>query len=87
MNHDDNLRIHGLKATLPRMKVLDVLREAPLKWFVAVHLILPQLSRLEDLHITLVGAKKRALSRVSVHPFFSTSLSVLWYCSQGSRCI
>ena len=27
MNHDDNLRIHGLKATLPRMKVLDVLRE------------------------------------------------------------
>ena len=27
MNHDDNLRIHGLKATLPRMKVLDVLRD------------------------------------------------------------
>lgn len=54
--------------------MLDVIREAPLAWFVAVHRILPLLSRLEDLHITLAGAKKRATTRVSVHPFFSTSV-------------
>lgn len=54
--------------------MLDVLREAPLKWFVAVDLILPQLSRLQDLHITLAGAKKRAATRVSVHPFFSNGV-------------
>jgi Fur family ferric uptake transcriptional regulator len=29
MKHDDALRTHGLKATLPRMRVLDLLRREP----------------------------------------------------------
>ena len=49
--------------------MLDVVRDAPMKWFTAVNLILPHLSRLEDLHVTLSGAKKRAVSKVTVHPF------------------
>lgn len=53
--------------------MLDVVRDAPLKWFVAVNLILPHLSRLEDLHVTLSGAKKRAASKVAVHPFMKVS--------------
>ena len=53
--------------------MLDVVRDAPMKWFVAVNLILPQLSRLEDLHVTLSGAKKRAATKTTVHPFSKTN--------------
>ncbi|MFH7319191.1 hypothetical protein ACHHRT_01125 [Desulfurivibrio sp. D14AmB] len=53
--------------------MLEVVREAPVKWFTAAGLVLPQLSRLADLHITLAGAKKRAASRVAVHPFMKTN--------------
>lgn len=63
--------------------MLDVLREAPLKWFVAVDLILPQLSRLQDMHVTLAGAKKRAATRVNVHPFFSSGVDEGDKLSQG----
>jgi len=49
--------------------MLDVVRDGPMKWFVAGDLILPHLSRLPDLHVTLANAKKRALSKVSAHPF------------------
>ena len=49
--------------------MLDVVRDAPLMWFAAVKLIMPHLSRLADLHVTLSGAKKRAASKVTVHPF------------------
>jgi len=49
--------------------MLDVVRDAPLRWFIAVKLILPHLSRLEDLQVTLSGARKRAASKVTVHPF------------------
>jgi hypothetical protein len=51
--------------------MLDVVRDAPLKWFAAVKLIMPHLSRLADLHVTLSGAKKRAASKVTVHPFMN----------------
>jgi hypothetical protein len=53
--------------------MLDVVRDAPMKWFVAVNLILPQLSRLEDLHVTLSGAKKRAATKTTVHPYSKTN--------------
>jgi len=52
--------------------MLDVVRDAPLRWFAAVNLILPLLSRLEDLQVTLSGAKKRAASRVIAHPFMNS---------------
>ena len=52
--------------------MLDVVRDAPLRWFTAVTLILPHLSRLGDLHVTLSGAKRRAVSKVTVHPFMKT---------------
>jgi len=56
--------------------MLDVVRDAPMKWFLAVNLILPQLSRLEDLHVTLAGAKRRALNKVTVHPFVKSNFQV-----------
>lgn len=49
--------------------MIDVVRDAPLKWFTAVNVVMPQLSRPADLHITLAGAKKRAMSKVTVHPY------------------
>jgi len=49
--------------------MLDVVRDAPMKWFTAVNLIMPHLSRLADLHVTLSGAKKRAASKITAHPF------------------
>ncbi len=51
--------------------MLDVLRDAPMKWFGAVQVILPHLSRLSDLQVTIVNAKKRAESRITVHPFLN----------------
>jgi hypothetical protein len=56
--------------------MLDVVRDAPLRWFQAVKLIMPQLSRLADLHVTLSGARKRAASRLTVHPFLNTNFQV-----------
>jgi len=56
--------------------MLDVLREAPLKWFSAARLIMPHLSRLADLHVTLSGAKKRAVSKITVHPFMKMNFQV-----------
>ena len=53
--------------------MLDVVRDAPLQWFTAVHLILPHLSRLADLHVTLAGARKRAATMSSSHPFLQSS--------------
>ena len=50
--------------------MLDVVRDAPMKWFSAVNLILPHLSRLADLHVTLSGAKKRAAAKITVHSIF-----------------
>ncbi len=49
--------------------MLDLLRDAPLKWFSANNLILPKLSRLADLQITISGAKKRASSKITMHPY------------------
>jgi len=56
--------------------MLDVVRDAPMKWFIAVNLILPVLSRLPDLQVTLAGAKKRASTKVTVHPFIKTNFNV-----------
>lgn len=56
--------------------MLDVIRDAPMKWFVAVNLILPHLSRLADLHVTLSSAKKRAASKITVHPFMKMNFQV-----------
>ncbi len=56
--------------------MLDVVRDAPMKWFKAVNLILPHLSRLADLHVTLSSAKKRAASKITVHPFMKMNFQV-----------
>lgn len=56
--------------------MIDVVRDAPMKWFSAVTVILPQLSRLEDLHVTLSGAKKRATAKATVHPFIKMNFAV-----------
>ncbi len=56
--------------------MLDVIRDAPMKWFKAVNLILPHLSRLADLHVTLSSAKKRATSKITVHPFMKMNFQV-----------
>jgi len=65
-----------VEAPAPLEAMLDVIRDAPMKWFKAVKLILPQLSRLADLQVTLAGAKKRAVSRISVHPFMKMNFQV-----------
>ncbi len=52
--------------------MLDVVRDAPLRWFTTVNLFLPHLSRLADLHVTLAGAKKRAATKTTVHPFMKS---------------
>jgi hypothetical protein len=52
--------------------MLDVVRDAPLRWFAAVNLILPDLSRLADLHVTLAGAKRRAATKITTHPFMKS---------------
>lgn len=56
--------------------MLDIVRDAPMKWFVAVNLILPHLSRLADLHVTLANAKQRAVSKINVHPFLKLDFQV-----------
>ena len=56
--------------------MLDVVRDAPMKWFVAVNLILPHLSRLADLQVTLSSAKQRASSKITVHPFLKMDFQV-----------
>ncbi|MDZ7754068.1 MAG: hypothetical protein U5S82_21115 [Gammaproteobacteria bacterium] len=56
--------------------MLEVVRDAPMKWFVAVNWILPQLSHLADLHVTLANAKQRATSSISIHPFMKTNFQV-----------
>jgi hypothetical protein len=53
--------------------MLDVVRDAPLKWFIAVNLILPHLSRLADLQVTLAGARKRAATVASSHPYLQAT--------------
>jgi|GEM_PF-1368166 len=63
--------------------MFDVVRDAPMKWFTAVNLILPQLSRLSDLQVTLSGAKKRASSKVTVHPFIKSNFQVADKLLQG----
>ena len=45
--------------------MLDLLRDAPLQWFSAAPLILPQLSRPADIHVTLATARQRAVSKGS----------------------
>jgi hypothetical protein len=47
-----------------------------MQWFVAVNLILPHLSRLADLQVTLASAKQRASSKISVHPFLKMDFQV-----------
>lgn len=56
--------------------MLDVVRDAPMQWFVAVNLILPHLSRLADLQVTLSSAKQRASSKITVHPFLKMDFQV-----------
>ena len=56
--------------------MLDLVRDGPMKWFVAVNLILPHLSRLSDLHVTLSSAKSRAQSKITVHPFLKMNFQV-----------
>lgn len=56
--------------------ILDVTRDAPMQWFVAVNLILPHLSRLADLQVTLSSAKQRASSKITVHPFLKMDFQV-----------
>jgi len=56
--------------------MMDVVRDAPLKWFEVADEVLPKLSRPADLHVTLAGAKKRALGRINMHPFFKLNFDV-----------
>ena len=56
--------------------MMNVVRDAPLKWFEVAAEVLPRLSRPADLHTTLAGAKKRALGRVETHPFFKLNFDV-----------
>lgn len=60
----------------PVAAMLDVVRDAPMKWFVAVNLILPHLSRLADLHVTLANAKQRAVTKITAHPFLKLNFQV-----------
>jgi len=54
--------------------MLDVMRDAPLQWFSAVRLILPQLSRPADVQVTLANARQRAVSKGSVNSWLQWNL-------------
>lgn len=56
--------------------MLDLVRDGPMKWFTAVNLILPHLSRLPDLQVLLSSAKSRAVSKITVHPFLKMNFQV-----------
>ena len=54
--------------------MVDLLREAPLKWFTFAHGILGYLSRIDDIRITLKTAKARAQTKKVSHPFFARQI-------------
>ncbi len=56
--------------------MMGVVRDAPLRWFAVAAEVLPRLSRPADLNTTLAGAKKRALGRESLHPFFNLNFDL-----------
>ncbi len=60
--------LSGVQTPEALAAMLDVVRDAPLKWFRAARHLLPQLSRLADLQVTLAVAKRRASAGTSLHP-------------------
>jgi hypothetical protein len=63
--------------------MMDVMREAPLKWFTMSKKILGRLNRLNDLRITLKSAKSRARAKTTRHPLLDIQYETLSLLGQG----
>ena len=63
--------------------MMDVLREAPLKWFSVSKTLLVRLNRLSDLRVALQSAKIRVNARPVAHPLLSTGYASLNRLGQG----
>lgn len=63
--------------------MLDVMRDAPLQWFVAARRILPRLSRPADVQVTLVNARQRAVSKGSAIDMIQPNIQGLDQAQQG----
>ena len=63
--------------------MMDVMREAPLKWFTMSKKILGRLNRLNDLRITLKSAKSRARAKTTRHPLLDIKYETLSLLGQG----
>ncbi|MBU4295131.1 MAG: hypothetical protein L6365_05640 [Desulfobulbaceae bacterium] len=57
--------------------MMDILRDAPLKWFTISEKILKQLNRLDELQSTVKGATKRAKSLTTKHPYLGKQTETL----------
>jgi hypothetical protein len=63
--------------------MMDILREAPVKWFTISDKILKRLNRLDDLRVTLKSAQVRARARSTKHPLLNVQYETMDLLSQG----